>query len=302
MAAKASDARTRGVREIPERVTASRPCVVCGRPDWCCYWSDGTALCARVWSDRPAGSAGWVHKTNAGAAVATRTAEQEAADRAKIARHVRLAASALTAGDVDRIAASLKVPVPAVRAMAGVFVGDDGGGPFDGYAMSSPDDGGGWGVCGYSRRYGDGSKKTIGRAGLFFPGLMPPGDVLFVVEGYSDVMAMYAAGLPAVGRPSNIAGAELVTRFVAERVAGDWRAVVVVAENDEHPDGLWPGMTGAVAVADRVRAGLKAVKAGRPVYVRRVPEAAKDPRAWFQLSGYSKAACDTLRKVLTAGV
>ena len=39
------------------RVTKRNPCPVCGKPDWCLISEDGkAAICARIESDRPAGS------------------------------------------------------------------------------------------------------------------------------------------------------------------------------------------------------------------------------------------------------
>ena len=46
------------------RVNRRNPCPVCGKPDWCVLSQDGkAAICARIESDKPAGSkgAGWIH-------------------------------------------------------------------------------------------------------------------------------------------------------------------------------------------------------------------------------------------------
>lgn len=48
-----------------KRVNREDPCPVCGKPDWCLVTRDGTAaICARVQSDKPAGTkgAGWLHR------------------------------------------------------------------------------------------------------------------------------------------------------------------------------------------------------------------------------------------------
>ena len=289
--------------EIPERVTASHPCPLCERERWCCYWADGTVLCTSYPSDKPV-STGWVHKPN-GEVRMTKDAEKAAAvDRQRIVKFVAAACAKVTSADKRRIARLLGVPEFAVAESPGVFTGRDAGGPFDGFVMSSPDPSTGlWTACGYSRRYADGSKKAVGRLGLFLPpAVAAGGGVLFVVEGASDVLAMYGAGLEAVGRPSNIAGSELVTEYVFGYPAGTWRAVVVVAENDEKEDGLSPGLSGSCAVADRVRAAMRAAKRPMPVFVRSMLGAAKDPRAWFKLSGYSEASAGSLHSHLTAGI
>ena len=48
------------------RVSARRPCPICGRPDWCLVSRDdqsspSKAICARVESKRRFGQAGWLH-------------------------------------------------------------------------------------------------------------------------------------------------------------------------------------------------------------------------------------------------
>jgi hypothetical protein len=51
------------------RVTRHNPCPVCGKPDWCLVSEDGKmAICARIESDKKAGSkgAGWIHILDAG--------------------------------------------------------------------------------------------------------------------------------------------------------------------------------------------------------------------------------------------
>jgi len=303
------------VREIPDRVTSGHPCPVCGRGSWCCYWSDGTVLCARVSSEKSTPS-GWVHKPNGRGEVAPDELKREAAERQRIVDRIRRGVGETPPTEFGRIASALRVPLAKVESMAGVFIGWDGetGEAWDGFPMWSPDPsrGGEWAWCGWSRRYAGGKKKSVGKSGLFLPGTQPDGDVLYVVEGYSDVLAMAGAGLPAVGRPSNIAGSDLIVQYV--RLHRKWRAVVVVAENDEKADGLHPGLTGAVTVADRVRAGLNPRVAGKdatldentrrvtPVFVRRMPGVYKDPRQWFSQKGYDRVAVNSLVSQLTAGI
>jgi len=50
--------------ERMERVTRSRPCPVCGKPDWCLVAPDGSAaICPRVKEGalRKCGDAGYLH-------------------------------------------------------------------------------------------------------------------------------------------------------------------------------------------------------------------------------------------------
>lgn len=86
-----------------------------------------------------------------------------------------------------------------------------------------------------------------------------PGPVL-LVEGASDTLALTAAGLAVVGRPSNTGGAEHLARLLVGWPAD--RGVVVVGENDGKPDWSWPGRDGA----NRTAAAL-AARLHRPVEV-----------------------------------
>ena len=100
-----------------------------------------------------------------------------------------------------------------------------------------------------------------------------PGPV-FLVEGASDTLALTAAGLSAVGRPSNTGGCEHLTKLLAHLPSD--REIVVVGENDKKESGEWPGREGA----ERVSATLTQ-KFGRPVGWVLPPDGVKDVRAWL---------------------
>jgi hypothetical protein len=228
----------------------------------------------------------------------------EADERRRVGAMIRAGIKGTRDSDLDGLAGSLGLPAAAVYGLDGVFLGSDKGGQYFGFPMRSPDPSadGSWGWCGFSRRYGR-EKKTLGRAGLFLPVAQPAGQVLYVVEGASDVAAMVHAGLPAVGRPSNIAGSELIDLYVRTHPDGSGRkVVVVVAENDEKPSGLAPGLSGAVAVADRVRASLAFHKVPLPVFVRRMPGVVKDPREWFKHNGFNEVSVRSLVSSLTSAI
>lgn len=113
-----------------------------------------------------------------------------------------------------------------------------------------------------------------GKRGLTLPAGWAdrPGPV-FVVEGPTDALAMTAAGLACVGRPSNTGGTALLTALFQELDPG--RDIIVLGENDQSVTG-WPGLDGAIAVAQ----GL-AERLGRPIRRAMPPEPAKDVRAWL---------------------
>lgn len=136
-------------------------------------------------------------------------------------------------------------------------------------------------VIGIVRRYLDGSKRQ-------WPGTMrgiiyPDGwsdevaGCVLLVEGHSDVAACMTMNLTAVGRPSNLGGADLLTELLRD-IASPPQAVpvVVVGENDRKPSGAWPGLHGAQETAQAIADGL-----GVPVWVAMPPPEAKDTRAWL---------------------
>jgi hypothetical protein len=92
---------------------------------------------------------------------------------------------------------------------------------------------------------------------------------VLAVEGPSDVLAGRAAELRVIGRPSNIGGVEYIAHLCQHL------QVIVIGDNDQKPDGRWPGKEGA----ERLARQLEAIW-GRPVHVAYPPEGIKDLRDW----------------------
>jgi hypothetical protein len=129
-------------------------------------------------------------------------------------------------------------------------------------------------------RFRDGTKRQHdGTArGVVIPdgwrGLADRLGVVFAVEGASDVIALTAAGLPALGRPSCDGGVDHLAQLLAD--LPDHVRIVVVAERDLKPNGRWPGRAGACRTASRLAARL-----GRKVLWALVPDRDKDGRDWL---------------------
>jgi hypothetical protein len=176
-------------------------------------------------------------------------------------------AKALSAEAKARLAASLGLPDDAIDAVT--WIGHDG----DAFTFSEVDLDGR--IIGISRRFFDGSKLMLkgSKRGLTVPhGWRESVGPIFIVEGASDVLAMTAAGLTAIGRPSNVGGAELL----AELLRSVNREIIVIGENDAKSDGLWPGRDGAESVSRKLAEAW-----GRPVTVAYPPDEAKDVRGWL---------------------
>ncbi len=149
-----------------------------------------------------------------------------------------------------------------------------------GWADAPPD--GAWAIAehdgdgrtiGLTLRAEDGRKGAPagGKRGVVVPtNLHQLPDPVLIVEGASDVAACCAMNLAAVGRPSNLGGAEQVADLL------DGRAVLVVGERDGKPDGKWPGRDGAKAVAKQL-----AGRWGESVQWALTPPDTKDVRAWL---------------------
>ena len=120
----------------------------------------------------------------------------------------------------------------------------------------------------------DRRKQTLQdtRLGLaYLPPLADRDGTVWVVEGWSDTLALESVGLSALGRPSVNAALDAAAEFLADAAA---ERVVVVLERDQKPDGRWPGRDLGLKYAAALAAML-----GRRVDVCLPPGDFKDSRA-----------------------
>jgi hypothetical protein len=135
-------------------------------------------------------------------------------------------------------------------------------------------------VVGIVRRYRDGAKKTMRYSshGLYFaaPILRMKHGPVFLPEGGSDTCCLIGIGVNAIGRPSNLAGVEMLTELLTATLRKKYpQPVIVLGERDEKPDGSWPGKLGAVETSKRLQAKLH-------MKVSWIMPPSKDVRAWLQ--------------------
>jgi P4 family phage/plasmid primase-like protien len=139
-------------------------------------------------------------------------------------------------------------------------------------------------TIGINRRFGNGSKKSFGKRGLYFAAdwLDRPGPVL-IVEGGSDTAAGIMLGLSIIGRPMAKVPKDLkpeLTKLL--KAVGPDRRIIVVGENDKKSDDWekdpqkWPGRAGAIDTANFLAADL-----GRMVEWGLPEESVKDLRQWL---------------------
>ena len=95
-----------------------------------------------------------------------------------------------------------------------------------------------------------------------------PGPI-YVPEGASDVAALISVGQCAVGRPGATGGVGRLARLLRDMD----RRIIVLGENDQKPDGRWPGKEGAETVTRALAEAL-----GRQVEKGFPPAGYKDVR------------------------
>jgi hypothetical protein len=268
-------------------VSRERPCLVCGKADWCTVTRDGGTLHCRR-GQNLAAPAGYrlsrKQGDDAARFVRDRGVDALAYDPAVYLPLVVKAAppSAPPARDWLGLAgeyqATSGVRVEELAGELGVVAGvlHGMGVGWNGGAWTIPARDAAGGVVGLATRFPDGSKRFVkdGRVGLFYvPGKWDQGDgPVFLVEGMSDTAALAGLGLAVIGRPSNTGGVGHLVEMLA-----DWpedRGIVVVGERDQKPDGDWPGRNGAVKTAERLADQLY-----RHVAWTLPPEPFKDSRA-----------------------
>ena len=279
------------------RVTRASPCPCCNHPDYCTRSQMGDAIhCMRVESSLPCNGGGWIHR------LSEPLPRVELPDKPPMPRK-DAAAIAKTCctnkrADDKRVALASVLGV-SNESLADLCVGV--GWDRDGTEWASfPSRGINGEIVGITRRYDNGSKKTLAgtsNAGIFCKQWWWIGNgTVYIVEGASDVAALIDAGLSAIGRPSCIGGLVVLTAYLKRHGP---KRIVVIGENDLKPEKrgsiqqcpvncqgclvCWPGYTGCVITASRLAKSLK-----RKVETLMPPPEFKDARKWWignQLEG-----------------
>jgi 5S rRNA maturation endonuclease (ribonuclease M5) len=254
------------------RVTASSPCPVCRKRDWCLRSRDGNAaICARVESQRPIqrrgrDRAGFLHILPAEARVAWQASSQVENAAPAPAVNIdwpKLAAtftSALMTGRLTILATSLGVSIESLlRLNAGWATWHR--------AYSFPMRSADGSVVGIRLRKPTGFKFCVrgSRSALFIPEGLVTTSPLCITEGPTDCAALLDMGLVAVGRPSSSGGISLLRQLVRRLFP---REVIILADGDE------PGQTGAKALANELSELMVELRITTP------PAGIKDARDW----------------------
>lgn len=228
---------------------AKKKCPVCGKSNWCLISPDGKAgICQRVESRKKCGEAGWLHRFDEPLPEFI-APPKEPVKRSEWYGPAQKYASQITRDQKAALCRSLGLPEDALNCLPllGSFIGPDG---LPVYTF--PEQDGAGSTIGINRRFPDGAKKHMpgGGRGITLPNGWDDDSLsaMFIVEGPTDTAAMVAAGLKAIGRPSNRGGVQYLAEAIMAKIRPS-RTIIVVGENDKKPDGLWPGLEGCMAVA-----------------------------------------------------
>jgi hypothetical protein len=262
-------------------VSRTRPCPICGKPDWCLIDSErGLALCPRV-SDgclRGAGGherklpdGGWLHRFGHHTKPVNPLIcwePETTAPTIDASGYCKDYRENLEPEDTRRLGEALGVtPASLDRLELG----------WNGYAYSFPMRGPDDAVIGVRLRDIKGNKWAMrgSKNGLFIPRGVKGGghSQLIIVEGPTDCAAALDLGFSAIGRPSCSGAVDMTQKFCRGC------DVVIVANNDtakSRPDGsqFWPGQEGAAILANALLSSARSVKV---IF----PGDCKDVREWL---------------------
>ncbi|MBT6155455.1 MAG: DUF3987 domain-containing protein [Planctomycetaceae bacterium] len=266
-------------------VTEACPCPVCDGPDNCTVAQDGRAVyCGRIeeGSVRQNEGGQWLHYLDHPIPRCHNphnSAEHDPSGNGNtsVNRWDRLAEKYVKAANrrsrsLGKLAKELGVTVASLKAI-GIGWDDD-------YWTSPERDAAGH-IIGIVKRGADGNKKSMkgGKRGLSYdPKATEDSGPIILVEGATDTAAARTLGFAAIGRPSNNGGIDHLAELLKD--VPSEREIIVLGENDEKPNGTWPGRDGAIRTATKLSKIL-----GRKVHYALTPDNAKDIRVWLQEHG-----------------
>ena len=265
------------------RVTTSRRCPVCGKPDWCLVAQDNTAaICPRTPAEKYIDGSGYLHvliETEA-------PLNPQKKPPAQLPEHNTIMSmldakyrQSLGANGLVALTRDLGVTEESLKKL-GIGWSETKG------AFSFPMLRKGNRVLGIRFRCMNGKKFAAkgSKQGLFIPKTYVQNKGVVICEGPTDTAAMIDLGFNAIGRPSCNAG----NRLIGELVRG--LPVVIVADNDK------VGKDGAV----KLRGYLGRMNTNKRVGVIDCGDH-KDAREWLQSGATRQGVLHAIERSLKNG-
>jgi len=255
-----------------KKVSLSRPCEVCGKPDWCGY-KEGVAYCPRTTEPPPgwtrikiAKENGAIFKRAWAMAVGSRQRNgppKPAQDWEALQQQFVLD---LLPDLRNELAAQLGVTPQSLDAIGCGWHSEK-------QCWTFPERNARGEVIGIMTRDRKGAKIAMrgSTRGLTIPENLPATGTTLSPEGASDTVSLLTMEVSAVGRFSARGGAEILTELLPSH------DLLVLGEHDEKGDGSCPGREGAKATAQKLANAW-----GIPVKLSMPPDGAKDVRTWLQ--------------------
>lgn len=256
-----------------DRVTKGAPCRVCGKPDWCLISVDrSAAICARIESKKPIGSAGWIHMLYDRPSFSSpwKPRVDKSVNTAPLANATALSKSAhnaMTESQWIELSEHLGITLATLKLMRWGYSHRHA-------CWTIPMRNGSGEIIGIRTRTDEGKKRAVrgSKSGLFFAPSKVQHECLIITEGPTDACAIMDAGFNGiVGRPSCNGGVELMVHLI--RYVNPV-AVLIVPDRDP------PGLDGAKRLADAIaNNGLLPIN---NIGLVIPPRIAKDCREWHQ--------------------
>ena len=260
-----------------ERVSHSRPCPICEKPDWCLVSRDGSAvICPRTeeGATKHIADSGWLHHPDDRDRFEPRPVDASPNPQRKklIAdqiEQVLLRYEQKADVGLPELALQLGLSIDVLRRLQVGYC------KFENF-WSFPERDAHGNVIGIQRRFAGGDKRRLpgSKSGLTFADHWDAGSgPLLLVEGATDVAAAMMLELSVIGRPSNRGGVALLGELL-QSFDSD-RDIIVLGERDQKNSGLWPGRDGAIHTATEL-----AKRLNRSIHWALPPDNQKDLRAW----------------------
>lgn len=239
------DSRSGQIAFEGRRCTKNHPCPICRHDSWCLVDYDrGLAICPRTEGGRKVGDAGWMHpiRDDAEAPAASRW-QRPSEEIQPLPDAEKMQSKFIRQGEsrIGLLALALGLSRESLMRI---------GTGWNGSAWTFPMRNHRGDIVGFRTRLENGQKLAIrgSRAGLFIPSGVVRDDIIWIVEGPSDVAAMLDMGLNAIGRPSCRGSEREIQRWVKGH------RVVIVSDNDG------AGIGGAESLERTLRGSVSSVE------------------------------------------